>query len=172
MPFRSPGRWGVRHAGVILLGAACASPSALPLVTPARLSDPLSFGDERTEASQRLLLEGLAAESAGQRAAAAGRYDRALQVDPANPWAFLALARFAVAAGDGVQALAHLEQARALFESVDAFAPGVEVHLVGLRGVALALSGRRHEAQAWLERAAASSPGVWGDARLDPDELR
>ena len=135
------------------------------------MEDAAQRGDPQRRASMRLVLEGLDADRSGDALRALSRYERALQIDGGNPYAHLALARYFVESGEVSRAFAHLDQAQTLFESADARAPGVEAHLLGLRGSALREVGRTAEGEALLRRAAQRAPSVWGDGRLDADEL-
>ena len=137
-----------------------------------RVSELAARGDERFQASQRLVIEGLDAEIAGRIERARSRYERALQADSSNPWAYLALARHYVDAGDGRRALRHAERAAALFEALDWQSPGALVHCDGLRGAALELEGRPDEAARLLAAAARAAPRVWADGHLSAGELR
>lgn len=147
---------------------ACVAP--LPLVRqPAmRVSEALHDGDPTRQASQRLVVEGL--EARGRRAQ--GLFERALQVDSSNPYAYLALARHHVQAREPDRALDHLRRAEDLFHAYRVGSPRVDVHLWGLRGAAYRQAGRVSEAAPWLERAAAADPQVWGDGELTANELR
>jgi tetratricopeptide (TPR) repeat protein len=145
---------------------------ARPTVPAPRVSDAASSGDDQFRASQRLILEGLSADERGDATRARTRYERALQVDPNNPWVYLALARHYVESGDAGRALAHLDRAEALLDSQESISPGARVHCEGLRGAALALEGDSAEAQPLLEAAARSAPDVWGDGELSAAELR
>lgn len=139
---------------------------------PVRVSELASRGDPRLRASQRLVLEGLDADARGETARARSSYQRALQIDASNPWAYLALARHYADAGEPVPALAHLERAEAFFAAQGSDSPGIEVHRIGLRGEILALAGRDRESRAWLDEAARRAPAVWGDGHLTAAELR
>jgi tetratricopeptide (TPR) repeat protein len=156
------------------LAAGCAGlrPPPLARVEPVRLSELASQGDPARRASQRLLLRGLEEEDAGRPALAQGQYERALQVDPTNPWVYLALARHELAAGTAARALPFLDQAESLLGREPGDPRRVEPHLLGLRGAALVRSGRAAEGAPLLDRAAALAPGVWADGRLDASELR
>lgn len=174
----------IRGAALLLAAAslACAGLQAGRGAPPSRVSELASLGDPRHRASQRLVVEGLEFDARGDAARARSRYERALVVDASNPWAYLALARHHVEAGDGRAALSHLDQAEALFEAQEpASSPGARgavptsgslAHRIGLRGEALARVGRVAESRALLERAARLAPGVWGDGHLAADELR
>jgi tetratricopeptide (TPR) repeat protein len=120
----------------------------------------------------RLVLGGLDEDQALRPAQALALYERALQVDPNNPFAYLALARHHVDGADPQRALAFLDKADALLAHSDRRSPGLEANLVGIRGSALYASGRVDSARPLLERARRLSPTVWDDARLDAWELR
>jgi hypothetical protein len=136
------------------------------------LSDVASGGDPAFRASMRIVLDGLDADLAGDPDLALVRYERSLQVDPMNPYAYLALARHRVEGEDPASALPFLDKSRALLRAQGALTPGVEAHLDGLRGAALLASRRRSEAVPLLDRARSLAPGAWSDGRLDADELR
>lgn len=158
---------GLVLAALLLGGCAVGGASSAP-----RVSDLAAAGDDRFRASQRLVLEGLDDDERGRPDAARARYERALQADSSNPWAYLALARHYVDSGQPRAALRHAERAAALFESIESESPGALVHCDGLRGAALALEGRDDEARPLLEAAARRDPSVWGDGHLDAAELR
>jgi tetratricopeptide (TPR) repeat protein len=120
----------------------------------------------------RLILGGLDEDQALRPAQALALYERALQVDPNNPFAYLALARHHVDGADPQRALAFLDKADVLLAPSDGRSPGLEANLVGIRGSALYASGRVDSALPLLERARRLSPAVWDDARLDAWELR
>lgn len=150
------------------LGCAGSS-SRFGRVEALRLSQVESQGDAARRASMRLCADGLRADAAHRSAPARSQYERAIQIDPTNPWAYLVLARHEVAGGEAARALESLRQAETLLRGEDALSPEVEPHLQGLRGAALRAAGRGGELE--LERAARLSPEVWGDGRLDADEL-
>ena len=152
-------------------GTACAGFGAADRQVQ-RVEDVASDGDAIRRASTRLVLDGLASDAEGDAARALSQYERAVQVDSGNPYAYLALARHHVEQRDGGRALAYLDRARVLFESLAIDSPRVETHLVGLRGNALQLQGRISDGDALLRRAAHSAPDVWGDRRLSAAELR
>jgi len=152
-----------------LLASGCAGISRTP--TP-RVTELASAGDDVYRASQRLVIEGLDADARGETARARSRFERALQIDASNPWAYLALARHHVDAGDGAAALSHLDRAEALLESQGEPSRGATLHCDGLRGAALALTGRVGEARVLLDEVAREAPDVWGDGRLSAAELR
>lgn len=156
-------------AGALLGAWGCAGAPRTPMP---RVSELTESGDDLFRASQRLVIEGLDAEIGGSPARAVSRYERALQVDASNPWAYLALARHYVEVGDAGNALPHLDRAQALLESLDFRTPGAQVHCDGLRGNALVLRGREAEGRVLLSEAARAAPAVWGDEELSASELR
>jgi tetratricopeptide (TPR) repeat protein len=137
-----------------------------------RLADVADEGDATRRASTDLVLDGLDSDTRGDVARALSQYERAIRVDSGNPYAYLALARHHVEQQQPRRALAYLDRAQILFESLELDSPRVEVHLVGLRGCALQLQGHTQEAEVLLEEAARRAPAVWGDGRLDAAELR
>jgi len=141
-------------------------------VEPVRVSQALGEGDAIRRASLRLVLQGLDADSAGQPDRAQGSYERAIQVDSTNPYAYLALARHRLDAGDAHGALDLIDQAAALFEAEGMRDPSVGVHLIGLRGRAYHATGRGEDGVLYLERARQLSPDIWRDGYLDAEELR
>jgi len=120
----------------------------------------------------RLVVEGLDAEIAWAPQRALGRYERAIQIDPGNPFAYLVLARHYAAIADPERALEHLDRAQSLLDPDAALYRSVEPHLRGLRGWAFVEAGRLMEAGLLLEEARRLAPSVWGDGRLDASELR
>jgi tetratricopeptide (TPR) repeat protein len=165
----------IAAAGLIAaLLAGCAFPhggrfgSGAP---PFRLSEVADQGDAARRASMRLVLSGLEEDQALRPAQALALYERALQVDPNNPFAYLALARHHVDGADPRRALAFLDKADALLANSDQRSEGLEAHLIGLRGSALYAGNRVGDALPLLERARQLSPSVWDDAHLDASEL-
>jgi hypothetical protein len=156
---------------LLALAAGCAT-SLAPTAPPLRVGDVAGEGDEVRRASQRIVLDGLRADAEQQSERARGLYQRALQVDSGNPFAYLALARQSVALGEADLALEYVDRAEDLLAVDAASSPGVAAHLDGLRGAALSLSGDEVQGRELLERAAEEAPDVWGDGRLDADELR
>jgi tetratricopeptide (TPR) repeat protein len=157
----------------LLVGCSAARPfPGPPSVAPITLSELEGRGDPARRASQRLVLEGLDEDAGARPAAALAQYERALQVDPTNPWAWLALARHEVEEGDPARALSFLDKAEALLRGDGSDPLRVAPHLEGLRGGALTALGRSGEGLALLRRARASAPAVWADGRLDASELR
>ncbi len=143
----------------------------MPLAPPVaglRVSEVPPSDDPARRASTRLVLEGLATD--GRRAR--GLFDRALQVDSSNPYAYLALARHHVEDGAPERALDHLQRAEDLLHAYDAWSPRAEIVVVGLRGAALLELGRDAEAANMLGYAARRDPDVWRDGRLAASELR
>jgi tetratricopeptide (TPR) repeat protein len=137
-----------------------------------RIEDVADRGDAQRRASTRLVLDGLDADASGDARLAQSRYERAIQIDASNPYAYLALARHYVEQQDPDRALVYLDHAGSLFESIDDDTPGAQTHLIGLRGAALRLAGRSQEADPLLREAARRSPALWSDGRLDAGELR
>jgi tetratricopeptide (TPR) repeat protein len=157
--------------GLAMLGIACAGPPRGEDARPLRLSR-LDEPDPTRRASVRLVVQGLDADTGGRSAVALGLYERALQIDPTNPYAYLALARHSLESGDPGRAVQYLDQAEVLLGPADSRNPGVEAHLEGLRGAALQMTGYGADSEDRLERARVLAPEVWGDGRLDADELR
>jgi len=143
-----------------------------PASAPLRISEVADEGDAERRASTRLVLEGLDADEDGDPERALSSYELALQVDPTNPWAYIALARHHADGVDPRQALPFLDQAHALLLAQGASSPRADAVLLGLRGQALVASGRYEEGIPWLERAREQSPDVWSDGRLSAAELR
>jgi tetratricopeptide (TPR) repeat protein len=127
-----------------------------------------SGGDAARRASLRLVQAGLDADSAGNAAGASSLYERSLQVDPTNPYAWLALARQEVFEGDPDRGLAHLDKAEALLGADE----GAAAHLAGIRGAALRAVGQPALAAPFLREASDRAPTVWTDGKLDAAELR
>ncbi len=154
---------------IVLVWGCRSEPTQEVPIEALRLSQLASQGDPARRASVRLCTDGLQADIAGRAVAARSQYERAIALDPTNPWAYLVLARHEVALGDPQRALEYVQQAETLLQTEGAFVPGVEPHIEGLRGAALIASGRPGGKQ--LRRAAALSPAIWSDGRLDADEL-
>ena len=129
-------------------------------------------GDATRRASTRLVLDGLDSEVEGQPRMALSQYERAIQLDATNPYAYLALARYYADRPDPDRTVSYLDQTTMLLNSQGGRSPRVEPHLVGLRGNALYYTGRYDEAQPLLARAHRLAPAVWADGRLAPAELR
>jgi tetratricopeptide (TPR) repeat protein len=159
----------------LLVALGCVAPRGArgPTPPPAlRLSEVAGHGDPARRASMRLVLQGLDEDVAWRAQAALSSYERALQVDPNNPWAWIALARHEVEHGDPVRALAQLDKAEALLPMEGALSRGAEPHLNGLRGAALRAAGRSPQAAPLLADARRDAPDVWADGLLDASELR
>lgn len=163
-------------AGSLVLALlACAGcltpPGAAPRVRALQLSELAQEGDPQRRASLRLVLEGLQRDGQASPRLAMGLYERALQVDPTNPYAFLALARHHVEGTEPARALPFLDKAEALLRAQRALSPGVVVHLRGLRGVVLRASAEPAAGEALLDSARRQAPEVWSDGRLSAHEL-
>ncbi|MGH0028291.1 MAG: tetratricopeptide repeat protein [Myxococcota bacterium] len=158
--------WLLACAGCVLPGPRIGPSDALALHEVA------DQGDGLARASTDLVLQALDAEIRGDVARARGLYTRALQTDASNPYTYLALARHHAEQGDPVRTLEQLARAEDLLRAAGLESPRVEVHLVGLRGVALRQEGRVQEAEPLLLAASRSAPEVWGDGRLSARELR
>jgi tetratricopeptide (TPR) repeat protein len=139
---------------------------------PLTASAALGRYDARRDGSLRLVIEGLAADSAGDPSRALASYQRAVRLDATNPLAFLALARHHVATGNPEEASAFLDQARALFESEGELGSSVDVWDVGLRAWIDRAQGREDEADSRFDAARALSPEIWRDELLSAEELR
>lgn len=160
---------GFRPLAALLFVASCQLPTALPLPgEELRLSRVAGSGDAARRASLRLVLSGLDADGAGRTAEASSLYERSLQVDPTNPYAWLALARQEVFEGDPDRGLAHLDKAEALLGSDEAAA----AHLAGIRGAGLRAVGDDALAEPFLREARERAPDLWADGQLDALELR
>lgn len=171
-----PARARVRLPALLAAGAAllagCAARLGLPrgAAAPLRISEATLEGDATRRASLRLVLQGLDLDGAGRADAARSSYERAIQIDSTNPYAYLALARHEVESERWTRALEALDQSELLF-GADA-APGVEAHLAGLRGAARRGKGYGGAAEALFEEAVRLAPEVWADGRLTAEELR
>ena len=170
-PMRSRATNAILLLAVAAWWGACSSlPRALGR-GPIRISELVEQGDPLRRASLRLLTEGLEADVDGAQARAKGRYERAIQVDPTNPYAYLTFARFEIDRRRAERARAFLDQTYALFDAEGGMPPRVEAHFVGLDGAVEAISGHRSDAARLFERARRLAPAVWGDAYLTADEL-
>jgi tetratricopeptide (TPR) repeat protein len=156
----------------VALVGGCAGPTHAPHGTALRISEIDQLGDARRQASMRLVVEGLDAEIASTPQRALSRYQRAIQIDPGNPFPYLTLARYYAAIADPERALEHLDRAQSLIDPDGALYRGAEPHLRGLRGWALEEAGRSADAEPLLAEARRLAPLVWGDGRLDASELR
>jgi tetratricopeptide (TPR) repeat protein len=175
---RSASNFAATCALALVAGSlACVqSPARIPppalRVEPLRLTEVAAVGDPARRASMRLLLAGLDHDIEKRHGSALGSYERALQVDPTNPYAYLAIARYRVEYGDPEGALAFLGQAESLFRSRGEISPRVAVNLQGLRGQALEDSGDVARGVALVAEASQQAPSVWSDGRLSAKELR
>ena len=158
-------------AGFGLTGCAGTSaPTLRPAGEALRVSTWAERGDARRRASTRLVLEGLDIGGWGREDQAMAHFGRAIQIDPSNPLAYLAMARQETFHGDPRRALEYLDKARATFgRSAEGML--ATPHLRGLQGVSLLALGRTREAEPLLEQARAMAR-VWSDDRLDAAELR
>lgn len=150
---------------------------------PASRSDPFSdpprwhfadvseSGDARRRASNRLVAEALS-DGVADTPRAAERIRRALQLDPTNPWAYLALARERVGRGEYRAAWAALDQAEARILAEGEIPLGVQAHLSGLRGRTLVARNHSEQAFPLLAEAERLAPAAWADQHLDAAELR
>ena len=161
----------VAWAWIALVGG-CAGPTRAPRKAVLRIAEIDHLGDARRQASTRLVVEGLDAEMASTPQRALSRYQRAIQIDPGNPFAYLALARYYAAIADPERALEHLDRVQSLLDPDGVLYRRAEPHLRGLRGRALAEAGRPADAGPLLAEARRLAPSVWGDGRLDASELR
>lgn len=158
-------------SGIGLIGG-CAGPIRGPRGGALRIAELDPVGDARHQASMRLVVEGLDAELASAPQRALSRYERAIQIDPGNPFAYLVLARYYAGLADSDRALQNLDRAQSLLDPSAAVYRSAEPHLLGLRGWALAEAGRSTEADPLLAQARRLAPPVWGDGRLEASELR
>lgn len=148
------------------------APMPVPAEPPLTASASLGRYDARRDASLRLVIAGLDADSVGEAARALASYQRAVRLDATNPIAFLALARHHVAAGDPEEASAFLDQARALFEAEGETGSAVDVFGLGLRAWIDRAEGHDEEADSRFEAARELSPEIWHDELLSADELK
>jgi tetratricopeptide (TPR) repeat protein len=156
----------------IALVGGCAGPTRAPREAALRIAEIDHLGDARRQASMRLVVEGLDAEIASMPQRALSRYQHAIKIDPGNPFAYLALARYYAAVADPERALEHLDRAQSLLDPDGTLFRRAEPHLRGLRGWALAEEGRSAAAGPLLAEARRLAPSVWRDGRLDASELR
>lgn len=147
------------------------TPSAPP-EPPLTASASLGRYDARRDASLRLVIAGLEADSVGDASRALASYQRAVRLDATNPIAFLALARHHVAAGDPEEASAFLDQARALFEAEGETGSAVDVWGIGLRAWIDRAEGHEAAADSRFEAARRLSQEIWQDELLSADELK
>jgi hypothetical protein len=141
-------------------------------VAPLTVSAALGATDSTRDASLRLVIVGLDDDSDGRGSRALASYQRAVRVDPTNPFAFLALARHHLEADSPAEASAFLDQARSLFESQQQLGPSVDVWGIGLRAWVDRLESRDDLADSRFDAARRLSPEIWSDERLSAAELR
>jgi tetratricopeptide (TPR) repeat protein len=139
-----------------------------PLTTSAALGQT----DSTRDASLRLVIAGLDEDTAGRPGRALASYQRAVRVDPTNPFAYLALSRHHLEAGSVDEASAFLDQARSLFEAEQRLGPAVDVWGIGLRAGIDRAESRDELADSRFEAARELSPEIWSDERLSAAELR
>lgn len=157
---------------LFLFGCVTGFPSATPGGSSFRITSLESSGDPARRASNQLLVQGLGRDAEARPSEALGLYERALQVDPTNPYAYLVLARHHAEGVEPERAFSFLDRASALFDQEPERPPGVDAHLVGLRGAALRGSGRVDPAAVLLARARSLDPLAWDDGHLSARELR
>lgn len=148
------------------------SPGLRPTVAPLTATRAIGGYDSARDASLRLVIEGLDADQRGDASRALAKYQRAIRVDPTNPFAFLALSRHHLEGDSTDQASAFLDQARSLFETQGRLGPAVDVWGLGLRAGIDRARGRNARADALFLEARQLSPSIWGDERLSAAELR
>ena len=167
----TPSRAPLSIALLLLLSSTgCAARLAPSAGDALRVTDWVEHGDPQRRASTRMVIDGLEASERGREIEAVASFERALQVDPGNPLAYLALARHEAFDGDPERALAFLDKAEATFgRSADGMR--ATPHLLGVRGAALSAQGRRAESLPHLD-AARRRAQVWSDGLLDASELR
>ncbi len=139
---------------------------------PLTTSRALGQGDATRDASLRLVIAGLDDDEAGRPSRALASYQRAVRVDPTNPFAYLALARHHLEYHSGEEASAFLEQARSRFEMEGQLGPAVDVWGIGLRAWIDRSRGRDAIADSRFETARTLSPEIWEDEQLSAGELR
>ena len=157
-----------------LVTGACSTRLPLPGSKPPptfHLTEVSSQGDPERRASHRLLLEGLRHDEAGQRSLARNQYKLAIQLDPGNPYAYLAYARHLAEGRDPARALPYLDKLDGLL-AIERAPQGVEAHRVGLRGAALRATGDTDAAAPLLMQARELAPELWSDGHLSAAELR
>jgi tetratricopeptide (TPR) repeat protein len=115
------------------------------------------------------VVQGLDADIRGRGQSARSFYERALQVDPTNPWPYLTLARLALVDSDPDGALAFVDACEARLSASESLR--ASAYLAGIRGEALEQLGRSSEALPYRERALEQAPQVWDDGFLDALEL-
>ena len=139
---------------------------------PLTASRALAQGDAQRVASLRLVIAGLDEDEGGRPSRASAGYQRAIQVDSTNPFAYLALARHHLEYGHVEKAAAFLDQARSLFEAEGQLGPEVDVWGIGLRAWVDRGIGRDSLADSRFEAARQLSSEIWADELLSAGELR
>ena len=163
-------------AAAALLLAGCRSGGFPVLSDPFaeeswHFADVAERGDATRRASNRLVGEALS-DTHADTPRAMERIRRALQVDPTNPWAYLALAREQVGRGEYESAWAALDQAEARILAEGEIPLGVQAHLSGLRGRVLVARDNSRAAFPLLAEAERLAPAAWSDQHLGAAELR
>jgi tetratricopeptide (TPR) repeat protein len=153
---------------VACAGLNLSGPSEQPLTVSAALGQT----DPTRDASLRLVIVGLDEDTAGRPGRALASYQRAVRVDPTNPFAYLALARHHLDAGSVDEASAFLDQARSLFESEQRLGPSVDVWGIGLRAGIDRAELRDELADTRFDMARELAPEIWYDEHLSAAELR
>lgn len=148
------------------------APRSVTIEPPMTASSAIGLYDSARDASLRLVIAGLDDDSDGRPARALASYQRAIRVDPTNPFAFLAIARHHLEGGSVAEASAFLDQARSLFEAQETIGPSVDVWGIGLRAGIDRARGRDEIADARFDTARQLSPEIWGDEHLSAAELR
>ena len=156
----------------MVLVTSCAGLREAERVDALHVSHLTHMGDAQRRASLRLVVVGLEADASGQSERALATYERAIQVDATNPYAYLALARHWIEAGDPARGVVFVDQAEVLLEASGESTLGAQVHLDGLRGRAAAIGDGSDAGVVLLQRAAERTPEIWGDGILSADELR
>jgi tetratricopeptide (TPR) repeat protein len=147
-------------------------PQLGPAATPLTASRAIGLDDALRDASLRLVIAGLDEDEAGRPSRAIASYQRAIRLDPTNPFAYLALSRHHLEGNSLDEAAAFLDQARSFFEAQQRLGPSVDVWGLGLRAGIERGRGRTERADLLFDRARALSPEIWGDEQLSAAELR
>lgn len=166
---------GLLVSAALFLAGCTSGPLTLratPRSEPLTASRALGLYDSTRDASLRLVIAGLDEDAAGRGARALASYERAVRVDPTNPFAYLALARHHLESDSIDEASAFLDQARSLFESQERLGPSVDVWGLGLRAAIERARGRDERADRLYDAAQSLAPSIWADGWLSADELR
>ncbi len=164
-------RYALGIVWILVLSLGCATGIGLQ-GEPFHIRDVAHDGDAARRASMRLVLRGLDDDVRRHPQSAISRYERAIQVDPNNPYAFLTLARHEIEFGSPQRALAYLDKTDALLSVEAGVSPAAQLTARGLRGAALRAAGRRERAAPLLDEAREAWPAAWEDGFLDARELR